>query len=346
MNLKKKILIRDKVIEEKERPYIIAEMACAHEGQVERAKKLIDVAVQSGADAIQFEIFDPDDNIVPQLKMYSILKKLYFFPDQWKDLFNYARQFDIAISTFAYDYKSLELALRQGSDLIKLNSSDLSNPDMIIKIAQSRLPYTLGTGASTMEEICKSIELSLKHGGDKLILMHGVQNFPTDINNLHINRLNILRTTFDCLVGYADHTEAGTDLSPIIDLIALGMGACVIEKHITLDRSEKGIDHESALEPEEFMKFIKRLNNAYKALGPKTLKSFNESDLNYRLFQKKTVVATRNLKTGDTLRKEMIKILRNSKEHGISPMDVKYIIGKTISKDIKKYEPIKQSDVT
>jgi len=245
--LARQIVIRDRLIAEGEPPYIICEMACAHEGKVDIAKRLVDAAVEAGADAIQFELLDPVDNIVPQTEMYGILQSLYFTPDQWQDIFEHTRQYDIAISSFSYDYSSLKLALELETDFVKLNSSDLLNVDMLITLAEADIPFTAGTGSSTMMEIAAAMDIVMKHSGDKVILMHGVQNFPTDMRNAHIRRMALLRSAFDCLVGYADHTEGGHYLSNVIDLVAVGMGACVIEQHIPRDRRFEGIDHESAL---------------------------------------------------------------------------------------------------
>ncbi len=345
MKLNKQIYIRDRLIARGEAPYIICEMACAHEGEIKRAEKLIDAAAEAGADAIQFEMLDPDDNIIPATDMYKLLQRLYFSPDDWEHLFNYSRQYDIAVSSFAYDYKSLETALELGADLIKLNSSDLSNPDMIERIAGTCLPCTFGTGASAMEEILRSVEFYKNRGGKNLILMHGLQNFPTELHNMNIGRIKLLMNKFDCPAGYADHTDGGTALSMYIDLIALGIGASVIEKHITLNRDEKGIDHESALEPDEFMQYVRILNDGNSAIGCETIPGFSQSEITYRLFQKKKIVAARDLKSGETVSKDMIRFLRSEQPGGISPMDMENIIGARVVGKVSAYDHIHYSDI-
>ena len=336
----KQICVRDKWISDDHRPYIIAEIACAHNGDLHDAKKLIDVAVASGADAVQLELFDLYDNAVPNSTIDEIVKKVYFTPDQWKQLFTYAKGFDIAVSAFVYDYKSLELALSFEPDLIKLNSSDLSYPEMISRIAKEGIPCTMGTGASTIDEISNALLLGGQNGGTNWILMHGLQNFPTHLEAVHLRRMKILKSTFDCLVGYADHTEGGTALSQCIDLMALGLGASVIEKHIILSRASQGIDYESALEPDEFKAFVQLIHMAYTALGPPHLKAFGESDYKYRLFQKKKVVAARDIHPGETLSSDMCRILRNNKGDSLSPMDLHRYIGWTIHTPISKYDSI------
>ena len=339
------IQIRDKTISRNATPYMVAEMACAHDGNLEKAKKIVDGAVAAGVDAVQFEILDPDDNIVPGTDVYKLLQRLYFSPAQWRELFTYTRQYDMAIFSYAYDYVSLCLALELNTDGIKLNSSDLSNPDMLRKSAESGLPVTIGTGASLIEEITASLDLFAQHGGEKLILMHGVQNFPTDITYAHIRRIQLLYAAFDCLIGYADHTEGSTYLSQVIDLVALGMGAVVIEKHITFDRSEKGIDYEAALEPLEFQAFVATIRNASKALGSSTIQALNESDQKYRQFQKKKIVAACSIKKDSIITRAKISFLRTGTTSGIAPIEVGSIVGKRATRDINKFQEISFIDI-
>ena len=347
-SFKKEITIRNRtIIEEMQSPYIIAEMACAHDGHVDKAKILVDSAVNAGADAIQFEIFEPDANIVPQSEVYTLLKDtLYFTKAQWTEVYDYAKQFDIAISTFAYDFPSLELGLELGTDLIKLNSSDLSNPDMILGCAESGLPFTIGTGSSTDQEMAKTLALSLKHGGDKVIMIHGLQNFPTDFRNAHVRRMNILRDSFDCLVGYADHTDGDNPLSHIIDLIAVGMGASVIEKHITVDRKEKGIDYQAALEPAEFKEYVELMKLGYTAMGPSRVIPLKENDFSYRRFQKKSIVAVKDIRANEVLSRENTAFLRNPATPGISPMDHEQVMGKKVKNTIKKFDQVQYENLT
>ena len=340
----KRIEIAGKIISDDSPPYLIAEMACAHQGERDQAIALVDSAVEAAADAVQFEIVDPDDNIVPNTEIYGLLKRLYFTPAQWKEIFDYTRRYDIAVFSYAYDLASLHVALDLGSDAIKLNSSDLSNPEMIVKVAESGLPFTLGTGASTMDEIAQAMELALEHGGDKLVLMHGVQNFPTDVRDAHINRIRLLESVFDCLVGYADHTDGDSFLSRVLDLVALGMGARVLEKHITLNRAAKGSDSEAALEPDEFKCFVETIRAAATAFGPHRAQGLNESDLRYRQFQKKWIVAACRIPRGAEITREKVSFLRKSTSTGLPPSHLVHLLGKRARRNIEKFELIQLGD--
>jgi len=271
--------------------YIIAEMACAHDGDVDKAKRLVDSAVDAQADAVQLQFFSPDDLVTPDHDVYSLLHQICFTAQEWKEIYEYARKNGIHVFACTYDVPSAKMAIDLGVDGIKLNSSDLSNPELLQIVAPSGIPYTLGTGASTFEEIAQAVQTSLACGGNQIIIiMHGVQNFPTDIENAHIAKIKLLQAAFPFPVGYQDHTDASHPFCKVVDLLAIGAGACVIEKHITLDRSEKGTDYQAALEPEEFKEFVTLMRTAGDALGPGMLQPLKENDLTYREFQKKVLL--------------------------------------------------------
>ena len=337
----KRIAIRDKVIAEHEPPYIIAEMALAHEGELDFARHLIDVAVEAEADAVQLEMVHLSDNLVPTAKLYDVVENLCFSPEEFAGLFEYTRQYDIALSAFAYDLPSLKLALELGADMVKLNSSDLLHYEMLQVLGEADIPFTLGTGSSTVMEIASALEMVLEAGGNQVVLMHGVQNFPTDMRNAHVRRMALLRETFDALVGYADHTEGDHELSGVIDLVAVGMGACVIEKHITHDRSKKGIDHQSALNPDEFKQFVHTIRQGGMALGVPRYQTLSKSDRKYRQFQKKALLAAVDIPAGTALQREHVTFLRVDASYPeLSPMDFLSLEGKQINQPIQQYEPI------
>lgn len=337
------IQIKNKIIANKHQPYIIAEMACAHDGDFDKAFKLIDAAVNANADAIQLQFFKSEETVTPHHEVYNILKKIEFSEQQWADIFNYARSKNIHVFVCTYDVPSVALAAKLGADGIKLNSADLSNPEVVIAVAKTGIPFTLGTGASTLDEIASGIRIAKENGAKDIILMHGVQNFPTKTEDLNICRVELLRDVFNLPVGYHDHTEGEDPFAQVVDLIAVGIGACVIEKHITLSRAEKGIDYQAALEPNEFKTFVERIRRAYIAIGSKEIKPFTESELRYRKFQKKSIVASRNLKSGEVITREMVSFIRNV-EPGIAPRYFdESVDGKVLTKDIAQFENITEN---
>lgn len=337
--------IRDRTIAEDAPPYLIAEIACGHQGRPDDARALVDAAVAAGADAVQFELFDPADNMAPTAKLYPLLCDLNFTAATWDELFTYARRFDIAVFAFVYDLASMALVPRLKPDAIKLNSSDLSTPEMVAAAARSGLPVTLGTGSSTFDEVAKAVALALDNGGDRLVLMHGVQAFPTSPDLAHIRRVGLLRQAFGCLVGYADHTDAATDLAQVLDLAALGQGAAVLEKHVVVNRAAKGVDWQAALEPAEFARWVEAMRAGARALGAPAIAPLSDNDHRYRQFQKKSLTAAADLPKGTRVTRDAIVYLRHGEGLGLPPSDIDRVLGKTTTRDIARYDLVRIEDL-
>ena len=303
----------------KKNPYLIAEMACAHQGNLESAKKLVDVAKDTGFDCIQIQIFNAESNLLKTAPLYEKIKNIQFSLNEWNELIEFSRsktQMDLSI--FAYDEPSLDFAINQSPDLIKLNSSELSNPYMLRTVADSEIPFTLGTGASSLDEI----KAALKIVKDKNpILMHGLQNFPTAISDLNIYRIKELQELFECEIMLADHTDAREDMALWIDSMAMSLGVSIFEKHTILDNDVNGIDSESSLVPNKLKKYVKNMRSVASSIGS-PFGSFNGSERKYRAFQKKYCVTSQDLKAGSSLKDKHVKFLRLHKEmEGITPLE-------------------------
>lgn len=336
------IKIKNTIIANKHQPYIIAEMACAHDGDFNKAIRLVDAAVEAGADAVQLQFFRSEETVTPHHEVFGVLQKIEFSKENWTKIFNHARSKGIHVFVCTYDVPSVQFAVDLKADGIKLNSADLSNPEVVIAVAKSGIPFTLGTGASTLDEISTGVRMAKENGAKDIILMHGVQNFPTKTEDLNILRVELLRDVFELPVGYHDHTEGEDPFAQVVDLIAVGLGASVIEKHITLSRAEKGIDYQAALEPSEFKAFVERIKRAYVALGSKEIKPFTESELRYRKFQKKSIVASRALKAGEVISRDMVSFIRNT-DPGMAPRYFQDLVnGKTLIRDVEQFENISE----
>jgi len=333
------IRIKEKTISRDGPIYVIAEMACAHGGDMEKAKRLVDAAVNAKADAVQLQFFSGKDLMTPDHEVYKLLCKLEFSPEQWGEIYEHARKSPIHVFACTYDMPSAKLAIELGVDGIKVNSSDLSNPDLLKILARSGIPFTLGTGASTVEEIAGAVNTSLQHSGDKIVIMHGMQNFPTRLKNAHIKKIGMLGSLFPFPVGYQDHTDASDPFSRVVDLLAVGAGACVIEKHLTLDRSERGIDYQAALEPREFEEFVRTIRTAECAMGPNRILPLSEDEREYREFQKKSIVAIRSMKPGEIIKREDIAFMRTPKM-GLQPTRANQVLGKTLIHALARHETL------
>jgi N,N'-diacetyllegionaminate synthase len=338
------VIIRGRSVGPNHGVYLIAEIACAHQGSLAKSKALVESAVHAAADAVQFEIFDAEHNMVPYAPLFDLITRLQHSREQWRELVGFARRHDIAVIGYAYDQPSLELALELKCDALKLNASDLCNPAMIAQAARSGLPFTLGTGAGTLEEIAAAVEVALAADGSQLVLMHGVQNFPTSVDAANIRRVRRLADAFGCLVGYADHTAAEDSLSRAVELVALGMGACVFEKHVCLSRADDEIDVIAALEPDEFRAWVNTLRRAAVALGPERLLPLNDSEHRYRTFQRKTIVAACEVAQGTCLTADMFAFMRHP-EPCLDPATAVQLIGRKALRDLRKHELVKPGDL-
>lgn len=347
MKLKPEIYIAGRRVADDAPIYIIGEMACGHQGDMGQAFQLVDAAVAADADCIQLQIFDTAANMAPSSPIYGLLEQLYFSPAQWREIMAYARQFDIHVSVFAYDEPSLEFALSLEPDMLKLNSSELSNPPMLIGAARSGLPFTLGTGASSLEEIRRAVDVVCSHGGEGLILMHGVQNFPTPVESANVRKIRRLKDEFGGLVIFADHTDANSDMAQWLDLLAIGQGAALLEKHLILDRSRQGVDWQAALEPPEFASYVVAMRQGSAAMGPYDFQPFTEGDLKYRRFQKKCLVAARDLCAGQVLGVDEVKFLRvQAEQEGIAPYAFREeALGRRLRRNVTCLEQILPDDL-
>lgn len=328
------------------RTYIIAEMACSHEGQPELAKKIIDGAGAAGADAIQFQIYTHKERAVPQHPDFQLLGKLELARTEWTDLASYTRHHfpGMEIVACVYETDSVEFAERIQVDAYKIHSADLSNPHLLKEVAATGKRIDLSVGASTLDEITQAIAVIRSVSSVPLWLMYGMQNFPTPTDEVHLSFMIKLRQLYELPVGYQDHTDADSDAAFYLPAAALGMGVDVLEKHITHDRSRRGVDSEAALNPDEFARFVKMVRELEAARGLSVPKPFTEEELKYRHYAKKSIVAARNLSGGTRVTEADLKYMFADRQ-GLPPDHNFRLIGKVARRDIPGYQLITEDDV-
>lgn len=339
--------LRDAAQEQRasDRPYVIAETACAHDGDPETLRTLLREVAAAAPDAVQVEILSPDHQVTPDHDVYDIIDDLAFSWDTWEDILTEMNSMEQQVVVFAYDRPSLEFALEQDVDGIKLSSADLTNPEMIELAAEAAVPTTLSTGGCSAEEIAKTVEQYTAISETDPILMHGLQNFPTAVSDAWINRVRLLRDLFDLPVGYQDHTDGSSAFAEYVDLLALGAGATVLEKHVALSRLETETDFEAALEPDEFADYVETVRTGCDALGPSRLKAVSKSEREYHKFQKKRVVTTQPVGEGERITREKVEFLRTGSTEGLVPRQFDRVEGGKTVRDLPKFESIEADDV-
>jgi N,N'-diacetyllegionaminate synthase len=330
----------------RERTYIIAEMACSHDGDMALAQRIIDGAGNAGADAIQFQIWLLEDMMTAAHPAFGDVKKLEFSRDQWRDLAKHVRTNwpGMEIIACVYEAASTQFALDMGADAYKIHSADLSNPWLIGEVAATGKRIDLSVGGSTLDEIQNALEWIRAAGNQNIWLMYGYQNFPTRIDDVHLNYMMKLRDMFDLPVGYQDHTNADEPGAFWLPAAAAGMGVDILEKHITHDRAAKGADHEAALNPDEFAGFTRMVREIELAKGVATPRPFSEDEKRYRVYSKKSIVAARDLPAGHVIERDDLVFLRA--EHlGLPPDQADKLIGRAVRHDLSMQDLVTLEDV-
>ena len=326
--------------------YVIAEMACSHDGKPELAKVIIDGAAKAGAQAIQFQVWERGNIIVPQHPANELLEKIELSQKDWTGLLDYVRSNypEMHIIACVYDRGSVDFCESINVDAFKIHSADLSNPYLITYVAEKNKRIDLSVGASTLEEIEKAISWINKVSSSEIWLMYGYQSFPTPTDAIHLKFMATLSEKFNLSIGYQDHSDANYGAAYWLPAAAIGMGINIIEKHITHDRSLKGVDHEAALNPNEFVDFMNMVNEIDLAKGTEEERAFSEEEIKYRKYSKKSIVASRNLEKDQKISESDILFLR-AEELGLPPDNAYKLIGKKARKNIEPYAIIVEKDL-
>lgn len=352
MKNKLKQIFENKKIGDKKSVFIIAEMAWSHDGSVDKAKKIIKGAADAKADAVSMHITNMEDYMVKDYgysvgqmvsrekkkKMYDYLNDLNLEDEDWKELFSYAKKLGLEICAMSNDRKSFELCKKLNPDIYVIPPASFLDEDFIIEVARQKKPVILRTGGALLSEIKNAVKLVKGQGNKKIILLHGIQAYPTKIEDSNLNLISFLKKTFKLPVGLADHTDAESEMVFVVPLMAIPLGVYAIEKHLTHNRELKGVDYIAALNPGEFKKFVKNIREAGKTLGASYFQPFSKAEIEYREVVRKKTVAARDIKKNEKITKDNITFKRS--DMGVYPNEVKSLIGKTAKADIKKDEPI------
>lgn len=327
-------------------------MAWSHDGSVKKARKIINAAADSGADAICFHLTSMKDYMVPQYRtgkgrvsagkeampIYEYLSSINLDDKAWEELFPYTKRRGLLICAMCNDLPSVALASRLGTDTYVISPASLCEEELVKGTARKKKPIFLRIGGSFIQEVERVISWVNEADNEDIVLIHGFQSYPTKVEKMHLRFIQTLKETFSLPAGFADHTDGGSELALVVPLVALPSGANVIEKHLTHDRSLRGEDFESALDPEDFKRFVHNLREIEKAFGSPSVGPLSKEELNYRQVTWKRTVANRDIRKGERITREMITFKRS--DEGVSPDENRYIIGMVAAKDMKKNEPV------
>lgn len=329
-----------------EKTFIIAEAGDNHNGSLELAKKLVDCAVKAKANAIKFQTFITEEVIskfAPKAEyqkqqtdinesQFDMVKKLELSFEDFIELKKYCDNSKIQFLSTPFDLLSIDFLNSIGMPIWKIPSGEITNLPYLIKVAQIKKPVILSTGMSTIDEIEKAVNILKKYGCPKLTLLQCNTEYPTPFEDVNLKAMNLLKSKFNCDIGYSDHT-IGIEAS----IAAVALGAKVIEKHFTLDKNMKGPDHKASIDFSELSTLIKSIRNVEKALGIEE-KVVSNSEYKNIDIARKSIVARTNIKKGEKFTVDNIATKRPG--NGISPMKWFEVLGSVSKRNFKKDELI------
>lgn len=318
---------------------IIAEAGVNHNGDIEIAKKLVDVAVESGADYVKFQTASLDGIVSKSAKMseYQIrnigvetsqkemLSRLLLPYEAFEELYEYCKKKNIAFLSTPFDIESIDFLDNLGVPFWKIPSGEITNYPYLRHIGQTGKAVIMSCGMSTLEEVEAAIRVLKENGTTEISILHCNTDYPTKMSDVNLRAMNLLKEKLGVPVGYSDHT-LGTEVS----IAAVALGAEIIEKHFTLDRSMEGPDHICSLEPSELKKMVEAIRNIEWALGKKE-KKVTDSEMHNIAIVRKSIVCARRIKCGEVLTEDMLTTKRPGT--GINPMLWEQVIGKSANRD-------------
>lgn len=324
--------------------YIIAEAGVNHNGNINIAKQMVQIAASCGADAVKFQTFKAEKSISKSAQkadyqkqntskeesQFEMIKRLELSKQDHIDLITHCKKFGIDFLSTPFDIESLNLLKELGITTTKIPSGEIINLPYLRAISKLKNKIILSTGMSNLNEISDAIAVltSDKISKNDITILHANTEYPTPFEDANLNAITTIKNTFGCDVGYSDHTN-GIEAA----VAAVALGAVVIEKHFTLDRGMDGPDHKASLEPEELKLMIQAIRNIELALGD-GIKQPSKSEMKNINIARKSIVASRDIKKGEILSEENLACKRPG--DGINPMKWDEIVGRIAQKDYSK----------
>lgn len=326
-------------------PFVIAEVGINHNGEMDMARSLIDAAINAGADAVKFQSFIVEELVTASApkaeyqegstgeSQQEMLKPYELTPEQHRELQTYCEKQGITFLSTPFDSKSLALLDDLDVAAIKVGSGELTNTPFLREIAEQGRPMIVSTGMSSMNEVEIAVEAIRDTSADvPLALLHCVSLYPTNVDLANLRAMQTMNDRFDVPIGFSDHT---TQVE--IPGIAVAMGASIVEKHLTLDRSLPGPDHEASLEPDELDRAVDIVRNAERAKGsPDKQPVGDEADTAF--VARKSLHASKKLDRHDRFTEENIEITRPA--DGLPPQEYNKVLDSSAASAIESGDPI------
>ena len=328
---------------------IIAELAQGFEGRPEQARLLMKAAASAGADAAKYQLVYANELATPDYKYYDLFRSLEMADDVWMGLSKYAAELGITLQVDIFGSRSLKQAETIGASAVKIHGTDIANLGLLAEVARSAVPRVLlGAGGAWSCEIEQAV--AALHNKEVVVLL-GFQGYPTPTENNQIARVRLLverlaKSQPNISIGFADHASPESPLRYALAAVAVGAGARVIEKHLTFGQVMKLEDHESALNPDQFLEFTQTLRACSAAMGSAGDAmdfGMSESEQGYRKMIRRHVVAGADLRAGQVISPANLVLKRTSSEQIMT--DLAPVYGKTLKRNILKNAPLAAADI-
>jgi N,N'-diacetyllegionaminate synthase len=320
--------------------FVLAEVASAHEGSVDQALKMLDAAFRMGADGIKFQLFKADRLVVNRHPGRKDFEQIELTDKEWKKVLAQAKGSGVSLLAECFDLPSLELAIEAGADAYKVHTTDMENKDFIRAVVAVGKPVFFATGGVNEEALLDALTIV---GDHPLGLLFGFQTFPTPVEEIRFRELESLKTRYQVPVGFLDHTDGGTLFALMAPALSVTYGADLVEKHFTLDRSKKGFDYQSSLNPEDFHRMVEMIRTAERARGEAGQPMSAAADSYHRKFAR-FIVAKTLIARGDVITAEKLDFKRTdpTKDQGLSPRDLNLIVGRRAKHPIEADATIRE----
>lgn len=345
-----KIQVGERFIGTGEPVFIIAEAGVNHNGDLELARQLIDIAAESGADAVKFQTFKAEKLVSKKARkaayqvantgnndsQYEMLKKLELPFEAHQELKEYAEKQGIAFMSTPFDEEAIDFLDKLGMPVFKSPSGELTNLPYLKYMASKGKPMIISTGMATLEEVETAMQTVREAGLKELVVLHCTTNYPCPVEDANLLAMETLGNATESLIGYSDHTEG-----ILVPSMAVAMGAVVIEKHYTLDRNLPGPDHKASLEPAELKEMIDQIRLIERIRGTgKKMPTASEQQI--AEVARKSVIVAQDIPAGTVLTKEMLVIKRPGT--GVSPAKLDQVLGKKTTQALKQDQPLQWGD--
>ena len=331
------------------RTLIIAEAGVNHNGDIAKAKALIDKGAEAGVDYVKFQTFKAEKLVTKQAQrasyqdkntqnndsQYEMLKKLELSQALHQELMDYCNQKGVKFLSTGFDSESLVFLAQLGVTIAKVPSGEITNLPYLRQAASLFPEVILSTGMATIDEIKDAVKVLIDNGvsKNKITILHCNTEYPTPMEDVNLKAMLHIQRELGLPIGYSDHT-----LGIEVPIAAVALGATVIEKHFTLDKTLPGPDHKASLEPDELKAMVSAIRNIEKAIGGSGLKEVSKSEEKNKPIVRKSIVAATDIKKGDIFTSETLTVKRPGT--GISPMQWDEVIGKEAKRDFQEDELI------